>query len=405
MSSRRLDRNLKTFFLSILVTFSTASYGTIELLGEFSFELRSFQNEGLSGQEEKHSSYTFSPELYFESENGKNFFSIKPKFRKDARDQERNLEDLQEFQWTHVGRNFETKIGIRKDFWGVTETFHRVDIINQTDSVESFDGEDKLGQPMVNLSLERDWGVLDVYALIGSRERTYAGKNGRLRMPLIVDTNNPIYESSKKDNKIDFAIRWNHYFDNLELAISHFSGNTREPLLIALQDKNSMRLLPKYDLIDQTGLEASYLIEGWALKLEAITRSGQGDRFTALTTGFEYTQTGILETSLDLGWIIELNHDDREDKSPFAIGTRFSFNDIDDGQILLGVLWNESTGETNLFVEGSRRIGARTKLSVESIFFNGGKKIERSNINYNEFHPIDFLQEEDFLRIELTIFL
>ena len=152
-------------------------------------------------------------------------------------------------------------------------------------------------------------------------------------------------------------------------------------------------------------MEASYLIEGWALKLEAITRSGQGDRFTALTTGFEYTQTGILETSLDLGWIIELNHDDREEKSPFAIGTRFSFNDVDDSQILLGVLWNESTGETNLFVEGSKRIGVRTKLSIESIIFNGGKKIERSNINYNEFNPIDFLQEEDFLRIELTIFL
>ena len=48
--------------------------------------------------------------------------------------------------------NYETKIGVRKDFWGVTETVHRVDILNQTDSVDGFDGEDKLGQPMINLS-------------------------------------------------------------------------------------------------------------------------------------------------------------------------------------------------------------------------------------------------------------
>ncbi len=34
-------------------------------------------------------------------------------------------------------------------YWGVAESNHLVDIINQTDAVESFDGEEKLGQPMV----------------------------------------------------------------------------------------------------------------------------------------------------------------------------------------------------------------------------------------------------------------
>ena len=405
MQPVKLDISVKTFIFIILAVFSITTYGEIELLGEVSVEVRSFQNEGLFGQKENHSSFTLSPELYFESENGKDFFSIKPKFRKDAEDKERNLEDLQELQWTHVSKNYETKIGIRKDFWGVTETVHRVDILNQTDSVDGFDGEDKLGQPMLNLSLEREWGVLDLYALIGSRERTFAGEKGRLRMPFIVDTDNPVYESNEEENRMDFALRWNHYFNDLELAISHFSGTTREPLLIPTPEGNSIKLLPKYDLIDQTGLEALYIIEGWVLKLEAITRSGQDDRFTALTTGFEYTQTGIFDRSLDLGWIIELNHDDREDHSPHAIGTRFSFNDIDDSQLLLGVLWNESTGETNIFIEGSKRIGARTKLSIEGVIFNGGKKIESNNFNFGNVNPLDFLQEEDFLRMELTVFL
>ena len=166
MQPVKLDISVKTFIFIILAVFSTTTYGEIELLGEVSVEMRSFQNEGLFGQKENHSSFTLSPELYFESGNGKDFFSIKPKFRKDAEDKERNLEDLQELQWTHVSKNYETKIGIRKDFWGVTETVHRVDILNQTDSVDGFDGEDKLGQPMINLSLEREWGVLDLYALI-----------------------------------------------------------------------------------------------------------------------------------------------------------------------------------------------------------------------------------------------
>ena len=94
-----------------------------------------------------------------------------------------------------TGNAVESRIGIRKEFWGVTETFHRVDIINQTDSVESFDGEDKLGQPMINISLETLSGSIDFFALLGSRERTFAGRFGRLRTPIVVDTDHPIYES------------------------------------------------------------------------------------------------------------------------------------------------------------------------------------------------------------------
>ena len=40
---------------------------------------------------------------------------------------------------------------------------------NQTDGVEDIDSEDKLGQPMVNLTLERDWGALDLYVRLRSR--------------------------------------------------------------------------------------------------------------------------------------------------------------------------------------------------------------------------------------------
>ena len=51
-------------------------------------------------------------------------------------------------------------MGIDKVFWGVIESRHLVDYINQTDGVEDVDGEDKLGQPMINLGLQRDWGDL-----------------------------------------------------------------------------------------------------------------------------------------------------------------------------------------------------------------------------------------------------
>ena len=142
--------------------------------------------------------------------------------RKDNEDPERNLVDVQELYLLEILEDREIKYGISKEFWGVTETSHRVDIINQTDSSESFDGEDKLGQPMVKISFERDWGLLDIYALIGFRERTFVGQNGRLRLPIVTDTDNPSYASSAKTARIDFAMRWANYFDNFEIAVSHF---------------------------------------------------------------------------------------------------------------------------------------------------------------------------------------
>jgi len=71
----------------------------------------------------------------------------------DEHDDNRTHGDIRELSWIHVGSNWETRVGVRKVFWGVTEGRHLVDIINQTDAVDQVDGEEKLGQPMINLSV------------------------------------------------------------------------------------------------------------------------------------------------------------------------------------------------------------------------------------------------------------
>ena len=384
-----------SLIISIILS-SSFLYSKVERYGEVSFENRSFSEQGLFDQQKNHYSFTLSPEFYFESEDQNTSFTFKTKIRKDSLDNERNLFDIQELSLIKVKNSYETRIGIRRDFWGVTETVHRVDIINQTDQVESFDGEDKLGQPMINFSLERDWGVLDIYALIGFRERTFAGEKGRLRAPFLIDTNSAIYESSAKNLRTDFAFRWSQSYRNLEIALSHFSGTSREPKFI---NKTASSKTPYYGIIDQTGLEALYIMGSLALKLEAISRSGQGDRFSAATVGFEYTQVGILSSRLDLGWILELNYDDRYEESPLALGTRLTFNDMYDSQILSGVMRNEETGETNVFVEASKRIGNCCRMSFESIYFNGGN-------NSNKMQKMfEHLKQDDFVRLEFIYYL
>ena len=384
-----------SLIISIILS-SSFLYSKVERYGEVSFENRSFSEQGLFDQQKNHYSFTLSPEFYFESEDQNTSFTFKTKIRKDSLDNERNLFDIQDLSLIKVKNSYETRIGIRRDFWGVTETVYRVDIINQTDQVESFDGEDKLGQPMINFSLERDWGVLDIYALIGFRERTFAGEKGRLRAPFLIDTNSAIYESGAKNLRTDFAFRWSQSYRNLEIALSHFSGTSREPKFI---NKTASSKTPYYGIIDQTGLEALYIMGGLALKLEAISRSGQGDRFSAATVGFEYTQVGILSSRLDLGWILELNYDDRYEESPLALGTRLTFNDMYDSQILSGVMRNEETGETNVFVEASKRIGNCCRMSFESIYFNGGNDSNKMQKMF------EYLKQDDFVRLEFIYYL
>ncbi len=380
--------------LMISILFSQLFLG--EIIGEFSFDNRYFFNAGLQEQKKNHTSFSFSPEIF--QDNSNRIFHFKVKLRKDSEDSGRNLNDIQELYLINILEDKEIKYGVSKEFWGVTETSHRVDIINQTDFTEGFDGEEKLGQPMIKISLERQWGLLDIYTLLGFRERNFSGKKGRLRLPLPINEKGSLYSSSSKNKRADFAVRWSNYYDDFDIAISHFSGTSREPRFLPSANKIN-ELVPVYEVIDQTGLEIQYLLDSLAIKGEVISRSGQGERFTAATYGLEYTQVGVLQSRIDLGWVVEFNHDDRLESSPFVLGTRFSFNDIYDSQILSGFILNDKSKELGFLLEASRRIGECCLLSLEGIYFddteedNGQKKLFQA------------FKEDDFLRAEFIYYL
>ena len=380
--------------LMISILFSQLILG--EIIGELSFDNRYFFNAGLQEQKKNHTSFSFSPEIF--QDNSNRIFHFKVKLRKDSEDSGRNLNDIQELYLINILEDKEIKYGVSKEFWGVTETSHRVDIINQTDFTEGFDGEEKLGQPMIKISLERQWGLLDIYTLLGFRERNFSGKKGRLRLPLPINEKGSLYSSSSKNKRADFAVRWSNYYDDFDIAISHFSGTSREPRFLPSANKIN-ELVPVYEVIDQTGLEIQYLLDSLAIKGEVISRSGQGERFTAATYGLEYTQVGALQSRIDLGWVVEFNHDDRLESSPFVLGTRFSFNDIYDSQILSGFILNDKSKELGFLLEASRRIGECCLLSLEGIYFddteedNGQKKLFQA------------FKEDDFLRAEFIYYL
>jgi hypothetical protein len=138
----------------------------------------------------------------------------------------------------------------------VTESRHLVDIINQTDLVENIDEEDKLGQPMLEVSTLQDFSEVRFYVLPGFRERTFPGRDGRFRGPFVVDTDNARYDSAAKDHRVDFAARYSNYFGDWDVGISIFNGTSREPRF--LPSATPGRLVPYYDVITQAGLDVQY---------------------------------------------------------------------------------------------------------------------------------------------------
>lgn len=395
---------LAVFGVGVLI--QAAIVSAAELSGFTSMELRIFPESADDVRDKvANLSFVFQPEIYHEWDHGSQSLLFVPFLRIDEQDPERTHADVREMTWLKAAEEWELRVGVRKVFWGVTESVHLVDVLNQTDLVENIDGEDKLGQPMINLALIQDFGTIDVFILPMFRERTFPGRNGRLRAQPRVDVDRPIYQSSAEEFHTDFALRYVNSWGDWDVGAYHFWGTSREPRLVLTTDAFSEPVLrPVYDIINQTGLDVQATKGNWLWKLEAIRRSGQGESFTALATGFEYTFVGAFSTPMDVGLLAEYLYDSRRDDdlrnpySPFQndlfIGARFSLNDAPSTQALVGAIVDLDDSGRFFNVEASRRLGDRWKLSVEARIFD--------NIPQTDFQSA--LARDDYLQLELGRF-
>ena len=257
-------------FLMAGVVFFAGSAAAHELSGYVEGEVRLFpENPNFLGQRDQSASFAIEPEYYHEFESGSSFIFV-PFFRLDSADSKRTHFDVRELNYLWLHDDFELRLGVGKVFWGVTEVLHLVDIINQTDLVENIDGEQKLGQPMVNLSIARDWGTLDLFVLPFFRERTFPGQHGRLRFRFVIDTDQTVYESAAEEWHTDWSARYSHTLGDWDFGIHYFIGTSRDPsFTLGTGSAGNPVILPVYQQIQQTGLDVSYVAGNWLWKLEA----------------------------------------------------------------------------------------------------------------------------------------
>jgi hypothetical protein len=390
-------------------------------------------------------SLSLEPELYVEWGRDTSV-TITPFARWDSLDSERSHADLRELALQQRFGNFDLRLGVSRVFWGVTESVHLVDIVNQTDLVENIDGEDKLGQPMAMLAWTTDAGVFTGFVLPYFRERTLPGADARFRSEFTYAQDDAIYESDDEQHHVDGALRWSLSTSLFDLGLSYFTGTGRAPrfaprvttsdpgVLVGLLDQLGLAgllgqlaqgqiddvqvdLVPVYDQIEQTGLDLNLVSGNWIWKLEAIYQDSRARDYGAAAFGFEYTLAGIFDSAWDTGLLMEYLWDSRgDDTAPLPtgddlvdgmlppqqipplfqndvfIGTRLTPNDVASTEFLAGVVVDLDHGGLFASVETSRRIGSSGKLALELRVFADAEAED----------PLYLLRDDDYLQLEYT---
>jgi hypothetical protein len=364
-------RTLATVALALTAVGAGAQADEWDVTGFVGLDTRTFwEDERFEGQDDGfNASLHVQPELYWRSEDGRQRVSVVGFGRYDNQDDERSHVDLREAYWGYDGDSWDVNAGFSKVFWGVAESRHLVDVINQTDLVEDLDQEDKLGQPMVNVNLQRDYGRFELYVMPWFRERTFPGAGGRFRSALPVDTDDPIYESSDKDRHTDVALRYSHYFGDVDVGAYVFDGTSRDPNFIVADEGD--RLIPVYEQMTQVGVDLQYTRDSWLWKFEGIRRETSRESFNAAVGGLEYTFYGVGGRAADIGVLFEYLYDGRGASAPptafdddIFVGARLALNDSSDTSLLAGAAIDTKTHETFFNLEAQRRFGDNVTVGL-----------------------------------------
>lgn len=384
---------------------SLAAAQDVDLKGFIEPEYRWFAEDPSDPRQSK-GGFSIAAEatLEIEWDRGDHNIVFTPFGRIDAEDEERQHFDIRKLRYEGVFDHFELRIGLDKVFWGVTEFAHVVDVINQTDFVESIDAEEELGQPMVNLTIPTELGTLDIFVLPYFRERTFPSVTGRPRIDIRIDTSQALYEHADGDEHMDYAVRWSHYIGNVDIGLSYFEGTGRDPLFVmpAFIAPAEPTLVPYYAQIQQGSIDIQATLDAWLLKFEGLVRDEAGSEYILAAGGFEYSFYGLNTfwggSGADLGIVAEYLYDDRGAASPqpanndlFA-GLRLALNDEQSTAFLAGLGRDLDTDALSFRIEAERRLGADYFLTVELQILT----------DIPDASPLASFADDDFLQIRLA---
>lgn len=279
--------------------------------------------------------------------------------------------------------------------WGKTESNHLVDIINQYDLLEGRNLEYKLGQPLIHTAYTTQKGTLELYLTTISRELRFPGEKGRLRPGFNIDYNNTEFDRKNARYIPDAALRFSKSIKSFDFAVAHFYGTGRLPFF---KKSDADVFIPKYEEINQTGIELQWLKGPFALKAEAIHQSSSRQNIEAATLGIEYNT--FYKSGPELKWLLEYTYDKRGREQISGMnndifgGINLSLNDKQGTNFMLASTVDLKYGTTILYLKAEKRFGESWKLHLISNYI--------LNSHTEDFYYL--IRKDSFLEIDLLYF-
>ncbi len=396
-----MKNNLILLWSLILFSISVANGQTKEKKYNVSFNLdlgtdmmAFFQSGAYAGQKQVYPSIFVKPKFLVDWNGGNQNLVFEGFARWDINGNSRSHWDVRELYYQYYKGNWEFNAGVKKVFWGKTEGVHLVDVVNQIDFLEGIDGEEKLGQPMLQISYTSNkLGTFTGLALPYTRTLDFGNEAGRPRTPAVITDEQVAFESKHKAWHPSAALRWSHFIGDTDLGLHYFYGTAREPLVV-FSPEGKFGL--QYPVAHQIGVDYQVIVKNAIVKMETMYRGGDFDDIFAITGGVEYTFGNVNKKGLDIGVLVEYVYDNRRELTFSALdndiflATRWVLNDVAGTEFLFGVFQDLSKSTKTMRLEASRRFGNDLKVTTTGQAF---LTVDEAELSY-------LFRRDSFLELE-----
>ncbi len=392
---------IRVFFVCILfslINLVQADEYYVENFGEITFNGSFFGEDSSSSNISNSTRFlNINPKLYIEN-NGLNY-NLELIIKSLSNDNNLYF-DIKEANINFSIGDYDLLIGNSIEFWGKTDSFNLVDIINSKNFNEGLVNPIKMGEFMIKSTSELGLGNLSLYYLPIFRKNNYPSNNSRLSFSSFPDNETASYSNGASRDIHQFALRWDGYYDDFDFGFSAFSGNSRDP---SFSQVNSL-LHPSYTKIEQYGFEIQQTLSNIILKSEIISRYGQPNKsgniqpYQATVIGLEKTFYSFLNNNLDLTSMIEFTKDSRglsshnANQNDIFLINRIVFNDLQDSSIS-SMLSNDLNTNTGSFIMNFTRRYFNSLKAEFGIF---------SPINLNKDNHLSSISNDINLNFNLT---
>ncbi|RIY09583.1 hypothetical protein D0T11_12240 [Hymenobacter rubripertinctus] len=334
--------------------------GQIALEGAWFYDAAYFPD-----QRDSYASLVAQPKYILTAAQAGLKLTVRPFVRLDAVDASRTHADVRELyaSWSHHA--WEVNAGVQSVAWGNMLGPSLVNILNQTDEREDFTKFERLGQPLLDVAHVGETSSLRLYVAPGFRPKAFPGVRSRLfYFPLPIATDQQTIEH---ENRPALAARYTQRAGNFDLALSHFYGTNRAPVMHF--DRQRFLLVPVYRTIHQTGLETQWIRGNLTTKAE-FTYRADGKNYLSYNAGLEYLFANLSGHNLDVLLAAEYLRDPwkKDNQYPFAdmffTAARLTLGGLHTSELAIHLLTNRASWTPLLNVEAKRHFAEHWQATL-----------------------------------------